>query len=93
MTTLASEQSLSKVQAEIEGLLAARPDDDFRPPVGYRSLVLLESVLLGTARESRVSDGLQIPGRAQELEKGVGGGRSPVCCRRHDTDRPDHRRI
>jgi hypothetical protein len=37
---------LRKVQDDIEALLAGRPADDFSPPDGYRSLVLLESVLL-----------------------------------------------
>jgi hypothetical protein len=46
MMAIACEQRLSKVQAKLEMLLAGRPADDLRAPVGYRSLVRLESVLL-----------------------------------------------
>jgi hypothetical protein len=46
MDVMTHGQRLSKVQNDIEVLLACRPFDDFSPPRGYRSLVLLESVLL-----------------------------------------------
>ncbi|MEY2434338.1 MAG: hypothetical protein QOC92_4063 [Acidimicrobiaceae bacterium] len=46
MTATTRENQLSEVQDEIEALLAGRPVDDFSPPVGYRSLLSLESALL-----------------------------------------------
>jgi len=41
------EDKLSEVQANIELLLAHRPVNDLSQPDGYRSLVRLESMLLG----------------------------------------------
>ena len=47
MNSATREDKLSEVQATIELLLAHRPVDDLSQPDGYRSLVQLESMLLG----------------------------------------------
>jgi hypothetical protein len=59
MMAIACEQRLSKVQAEIEMLLAGRPACDLSAPAGYRSLVRLESVLLHRMKREYAGIGSQ----------------------------------
>ncbi|MEY2449495.1 MAG: hypothetical protein QOH79_2971 [Acidimicrobiaceae bacterium] len=83
------DERLSKVQDELEALLAARPVDDFTTPAEYRSLVLMESVLLKQVKDERVLQDLANSGavisRTSPDGGGAGGNRTPV--RRAVTDR------
>jgi hypothetical protein len=57
MTAAVYVERLSKVQDELEALLAARPRDDFTAPAGYRSLVMMELVLLKQVKGAREPTG------------------------------------
>jgi hypothetical protein len=57
MTATVYVETLSKIQDELEALLAARPMHDFATPARYRSLVLMESVLLKRVKAEREPSG------------------------------------
>jgi hypothetical protein len=57
MTAAVYVERLTKVQDELEALLAARPTDDLTAPAGYRSLVMMELVLLKQVKGAREPTG------------------------------------